>query len=57
MSLTSGYGERLLDGGLIEGHPMKVRYGKRHSIIQQPPNPTSFSGPIECRIREVSLYK
>ena len=31
-------------------------YGKRHSIIQQPPNPTLFSGPIECRIREVSLY-
>ena len=32
------------------------KYGKRHSIIQQPPNPTLFSGPIECRIREVSLY-
>ena len=31
-------------------------YGKRYSIIQQPPNPTLFSGPIECRIREVSLY-
>ena len=31
-------------------------YGKRHSIIQQPPNPTLFSGPIECQIREVSLY-
>ena len=32
------------------------KYGKGHSIIQQPPNPTLFSGPIECRIREVSLY-
>ena len=32
------------------------KYGKRHSIIQQPPNPTLFSGPIECRFREVSLY-
>ena len=32
------------------------KYGKRHSIIQQPPNPALFSGPIECRIREVSLY-
>ena len=21
---TSGYGERLLDGGLTEGHPMKL---------------------------------
>ena len=37
--------------------PYIYRYGKRHSIIQQPPNPTLFSGPIECRIREVSLYK
>ena len=31
-------------------------YGKRHSIIQQPPSPTLFSGPIECQIGEVSLY-
>ena len=31
-------------------------YGKRHSVIRQPPNPTLFSGPIECRIREVSLH-
>ena len=22
---TSGYGERLLDGGLTEGHPMKLQ--------------------------------
>ena len=27
-----------------------------HCIIQQPPNPTLFSGPIECWIKEVSLY-
>ena len=32
------------------------QYGKRHSIIQQPLNLTLFPGPIECRIREVSLY-
>ena len=32
------------------------KYGKRNSIIQQPPSPTLLSGPIECRIREVSLY-
>ena len=36
--------------------PYICKCGKRHSIIQQPPNPTLFSGPIECRIREVSLY-
>ena len=32
------------------------KYGKRNSIIKQPPNPTLFSGPIECQIREVSKY-
>ena len=37
--------------------PYVRKYGKRHSIIQQPPNPTLFSGPIDSRIREVSLYK
>ena len=31
-------------------------YGKSYSIIQQPPNPTLFSDPIECRIGEISLY-
>ena len=34
-----------------------LKYGKRQSIIRQPSNPTLFSGPIECRIREGSLYK
>ena len=33
-----------------------LKYGKRHSIIRQPPNLTLFSGPIECWIREDSLY-
>ena len=33
-----------------------LKYDKGPSIIRQPPNPTLFSGPIECRIREVSLY-
>ena len=37
--------------------PYIRKYGKRHSIIQQPPNLTLFSGPIECWIREVSLYE
>ena len=32
-----------------------MKYGKIHSIIRQPSNPSFFSGPIECRIREVSL--
>ena len=27
-----------------------------HSVIRQPPNPTLFSSPIECRIREDLLY-
>ena len=31
-----------------------LKYGKGHSVIQQPPSPTLFSDPIECQIREVS---
>ena len=41
---------------LYEVQSPYIIYGNRHSIIQQPPNPTLFSGPIECQIREVSLY-
>ena len=33
-----------------------VKYGKSHSVIWQPPNPTLFSCPIECWIKVVSLY-
>ena len=58
---TRTYSETSLIGHLynptiIIGTVTIHTYGKRHSIIQQPPNPTLFSGPIECQIGEVSLY-
>ena len=56
MDLRIMWVRRLLDYGVPLSILKVSKYGKRHSIIQQPPKPTLFSGPIECRIREVSLY-
>ena len=55
-NLTPLYSNILSNPTIIRGTVTKLKYGKRHSIIQKPPNPTLFSGPIECQIREVSLY-